>query len=113
MDNSLVIENTVENVIIEEKKIHAKRGRKAGWKNETHYKWEVTIFDKSTNKFIRGKYLSVEDINEKLGLTLNSDYVRRIRTGFRADTKMRNGVNSFFARWGNIEINKINEKISQ
>jgi len=89
-----------------------KRGRKTGWKNDTHYKWEVIIFDKATNKFIRGKYTSIEDINNKLDMKLNSDYVRRIRTGYRADTKMRNGVNSFFARWGNIEILKINELIT-
>jgi hypothetical protein len=37
----------------------------------------------------------------------NGDMVKRIMTGFRADIKERNKENSFYQRWGHIQIYKL------
>ena len=87
------------------------RGRPLGVNNVRSYKWDVTFYDLDTDTFIKHKCTSVKDINEKFGLKLNSDYVRRIMSRYRADLSMRNGQNSFLARWGHIHIKKINEPI--
>ena len=83
--------------------------------NCSYYKWKITIFDKDTNTFKEGKYISVGDINKDysvyLGITLNSDYVKRIMTKYRADPNMKKKDSSFFARWGHIKIEKIHEKV--
>jgi hypothetical protein len=97
--------------IVENNNVKKTAGRPKGVSNQSYYKWSVVMFDKETNKFKEGKYISVKDINESLGLNLNSDYVRRIMTHYRADPNMRNKENSFLARYGHIKINKIYEKI--
>ncbi len=97
----------VENKTLEKKS----RGRPAGSTTSKVYRWEVRIFDKETNTFKEGKCCSVKDINEKFALNLNNDYVKRIMTKYRADMSMRNKENSFLARYGHIQINKINEKV--
>lgn len=88
-------------------------GRPKGTPNNKTYKWKVVIFDNETKSFKEGKYHSVNHINQELNLNkpLNADYVRRIMTKYRADTKMRNKENSFLARYGHIQIEKINEPI--
>tara|TARA_R110001592_G_C13069027_1_gene741634 strand:+ start:750 stop:1124 length:375 start_codon:yes stop_codon:yes gene_type:complete len=89
-----------------------KQGRPVGATNlKTYktYKWDVTVFDKDTNTFKRDKCVSVSDINEKFGLNLNSDYVKRIRTKYRADMDMKKKGSSFLARWGHVQIEKIYE----
>ncbi len=100
------VENKIEE--IEEKK---PRGRPTGSITSKIYRWEVRIFDKETNTFKEGKCCSVKDINEKFSLNLNNDYVKRIMTKYRADMNMRNKENSFLARYGHIQIKKINEKV--
>jgi len=112
------MENIIENEIgvekidsvecSEEKK---KRGRQQGWVNTKFYIWEVRLYDSTTKTFKEGKYTSIKDINEKLGLTLNSDFVRRIITRYRADITMKNKQNSFLHRYGHIQIKKIKEEI--
>lgn len=88
-----------------------KGGRPKGSGNKKHYNWNVVMFDKNTNTFRKGKYISVNDINKDLGLNLNSDYVRRIMTKYRADLTQKNKENSFLSRWGHISIEKIKEPI--
>lgn len=87
-------------------------GRPKGTPNKKTYKWKVVIFDNSTKSFKEGKYYSVPHINQELNLNLNADYVRRIMTKYRADTKMRNKENSFLARYGHIQIEKIYEPVN-
>jgi|TARA_R110000824_G_C14751547_1_gene628650 hypothetical protein len=104
--------NTLEEVSsIQEMPKKETRGRPAGVKNIKNYKWDVTVFDKTTNTFKREKCITIADINEKFGLKLNSDYVKRIVTKYRADMSMKNKENSFLARWGFIQIEKIYEPI--
>ena len=86
-------------------------GRPKGTPNNKTYRWKVIIFDNETKTFKEGKYYSVPHINQELNLSLNSDYVRRIMTKYRADRTMRNKENSFLARYGHIQIEKINEPI--
>jgi len=107
---SVIVENN--NLVENEKR---GRGRPKGMGNCSYYKWKITIFDKETNSFKEGKYISVGDINkdysEYLGISLNSDYVKRIMTKYRADPDMKKKDNSFLARWGHIKIEKIHEKV--
>ena len=79
--------------------------------NCSTYKWKIIIFNKETNEMKEGKYCSVNQMNKDLGLNLNSDYVKRIMTKYRADLKQRNKENSFMARYGHIKIEKIFEPI--
>jgi hypothetical protein len=88
-----------------------KRGRPVGSITNNVYKWEVRIFDKDTHIFKEGKCRSVADINKQFGTNLTNDLVKRIETKFRADMNMRNKENSFLARWGHIQIKKINQKV--
>ena len=97
--------NTLEEVSsIQEMPKKETRGRPAGVQNIKTYKWDVTVFDKTTNTFKREKCITIADINEKFG-------VKRIVTKYRADMSMKNKENSFLARWGFIQIEKIYEPI--
>ena len=98
-----------ENITIVEKS--KGKGRPTGTSNKNVYKWRVIIYNKETNQLSENKYCSIKELNNTLGLTLNSDYVRRIITGYRTDQSMRNGKNSFLARYGHIKLEKINEMI--
>jgi hypothetical protein len=100
----------VENSLLEKEKTKG-AGRPKGTLNNKTYKWKVILFDNSTKSFKEGKYYSVPHINQELNLNLNADYVRRIMTKYRADTKMRNKENSFLARYGHIQIEKIYEPV--
>tara|TARA_R110000765_G_scaffold320967_1_gene412905 strand:+ start:98 stop:382 length:285 start_codon:yes stop_codon:yes gene_type:complete len=91
--------------------VEKKAGRPKGTSNNKTYKWKVILFDDKTKLFKEGKYTSVNHINQELNLNLNADYVRRIMTKYRADPNMRNGENSFLARYGHIQIEKIYEPI--
>ena len=51
-----------------------------------------------------GHYSCVKEMKE-LGIN-NGDMCKRIMTGFRADKSERNGENSFYQRWGHIQIYK-------
>ena len=86
-------------------------GRKKGSPNRSYYKWDVVIFDKTTNTFKEGKFCSITELNKEWDLKLNSDYVKRIMTKYRADLLQRNKENSFIARYGHIKIEKIHEKV--
>ena len=105
--------NLNENEVIDylEENPVKKQGRPKGANNLKTYKWNVTVFDKDTNTFKRDKCVSVNDINEKFGLKLNSDYVMRIRTKYRADMDMKKKASSFLARYGHIQIEKIYEPV--
>ena len=92
--------------------VEKKSGRQKGSPNKKNYIWKVTIFDNDTKSFKHGKFTSVNHINQEFNLNLNSDYVRRIMTKYRADTNMRNKENSFLARYGHIQIEKIYEPIT-
>ena len=99
--------NLVENSILEKSPV----GRPKGTQNNKVYKWKVILFNNETKSFKEGKYTSVNHINQELYLNLNSDYVRRIMTKYRADPNMRNKENSFLARYGHIQIQKIYEPV--
>jgi len=86
------------------------KGKPKGTTNNKTLKWKITIFDKNTNQMKEGKFTTISALNEGMGLNLNADYVKRIMTKYRADTTMRNGENSFLARWGHIKLEKICEK---
>lgn len=103
------MDNIVENSVLEKTK--GKGGRPKGSGNNSTYKWKVVLFDNETKTFKEGKYFSVPHLNKELNLNLNADYVRRIMTKYRADKTMRNKENSFLARYGHIQIEKIYEKI--
>jgi len=85
------------------------KGRGKGNTNYKKNKWSVIIFDKDTNSFREGKYSTIKDINEGLGLKLTGDIVWRLLTGNKVDTSQRNKSNSFLSRYGHIKIQKINE----
>jgi len=101
--------NLIENSLLEKVKTKSHAGRPKGRPNDKCYRWKVIIFNNDTKTFKEGKYTSVPDINKQLNLNLNSDYVRRIMTKYRADPTMRNKENSFLARYGHIQIEKICE----
>ena len=103
--------NLVENSLLEKVKTKPPVGRPKGTPNNKTYKWKVILFDNETKSFKEGKYYSVNHINQELNLNLNSDYVRRIMTKYRADPNMRNKENSFLARYGHIQIQKIYEPV--
>ena len=86
------------------------KGRPIGGTNLSSYKWEVCMYDKTTNQLKKGKFSTIKELNKEWDLKLNADYVKRIRTHFRADESMRYKENSFIQRWGHIKIEKINEK---
>jgi hypothetical protein len=85
------------------------KGRGKGTTNYKKYKWSIIIFDKETNEMKQGKYSTIKEINESLGLTLSNDLVWRLTTGNRVDTSKRNKDNSFLSRYGHIKLEKINE----
>jgi len=85
------------------------KGRGKGNTNYKKNKWSVIIFDKDTNSFREGKYSTIKNINEGLGLKLTGDIVWRLLTGNKVDTSQRNKSNSFLSRYGHIKIQKINE----
>ena len=102
-----------KNSLLEKEKTKSSAGRPKGSGNVKAYKWKVILFDDKTKSFKEGKYTSVNHINQELNLDkpLNSDYVRRIMTKYRADPNMRNKENSFLARYGHIQIEKIYEPV--
>ena len=83
------------------------QGRGKGSTNWRKYKWAVEFADGRT-----GKYVSIQDINEKEGLSLTGDIVWRLRTGNRVDTSRKNKGNSFLSRYGHLSITKIDEWIA-
>jgi hypothetical protein len=87
-------------------------GRRTGKTNYKNYKWEVLMFDKDTNTFKQGKYLSIKDLNASLGLTLTTDHIWRMTTGKRVDTSKKLKDNSFLVKYGHIKITKIKEAVN-
>jgi hypothetical protein len=83
--------------------LEKKMGRPKGSGNK-EIKWRVIFFNKETNKLEERQYIKQSEMKE-LGIN-NGDMVKRIMTGFRADKKERNGENSFYQRWGHIQIYK-------
>jgi hypothetical protein len=67
------------------------------------------MFDKETNTFKTGKFVSLTELNESMGLNLSVDTSWRLRTLKRVDTEKRNKENSFLGRYGHIKLEKINE----
>lgn len=78
-------------------------GRPKGSSNKK-MRWKVIFYNKETNKIEERQYTSVKEMKE-LGIN-NNDMVKRIMTGFRADKTERNKENSFYQRWGHIQIFK-------
>ena len=83
-------------------------GRGFGHKNYKNYKWDIVYFDKEKNEMKTGKYVSINDLNEKLGLNLTNDIVWRLTTLKKVDVNKRNKENSFLSRYGHIKLTKIN-----
>lgn len=86
------------------------QGRGKGATNWRKYKWAVD-FTEGDSVIKSGKYVSIQDINDKEGLNLTGDIVWRLRTGNRVDTTQKNKDNSFLSRYGHLKINKISEWI--
>ncbi len=84
-------------------------GRGKGSANWKKLKWSVVMFDKDSNTMKSGKFSTLKELNEKMGLTLSVDTCWRLRNLKRVDTAKRNGDNSFLARYGHIKIEKIDE----
>ena len=89
--------------------IKHKHQRPTGALNRSKYKWDICMYDTETKQMKQRKFSTIAELNEEWNMKLNSDYVRRIITGYRADASMRNKENSFLARYGHIKITKINE----
>jgi hypothetical protein len=70
-------------------------------------KWRVYCYDQEQKRIRTGDFASIGQINREWDMNLTYDIVRRIRTGFRVDEKMRNKENSFLSRWGHIKIEKV------
>jgi hypothetical protein len=85
------------------------KGRGEGNGNWKKYKWSVIVFDKDTNEFRTGKFVSLKELNEKMKLDLTVDTSWRLRTLKRVDTQKRNKDNSFLSRYGHIKLEKIDE----
>jgi len=83
--------------------LRSNRGRPKGSSNK-NMRWRVVFYNKETNKIEERHYSCVKEMKE-LGIN-NGDMCKRIMTGFRADKSERNGENSFFQRWGHIQIYK-------
>ena len=89
-------------------------GRPAGSPNCSRLRWEVIIFDKETNTFRQGKFCTVKQLNEAMGLKLNTDYCSRLLhrdPAHRVDPTMSKGPRSFLAKYGHISLKKIDEPI--
>lgn len=84
--------------------------RPFGSLNRNWYKWNVVMYDKTTEQHISGKFSTIKELNQEWNMSLNADYVRRIMTKYRCDESMRNKENSFLARYGHIDITKIREQ---
>jgi len=80
------------------------KGRPKGSYNKK-LRWKVVYYNKEINKLEEKQYHSVKEMKE-LGIN-NGDLVKRIMTGYRGDISERNGSNSFFQRWGHIQIYRI------
>jgi len=106
-ENELILETNEEPLA----KKKDNRGRKKGTFTCSHNRWKITMFDKSTNKMITGKFTSINAINEAYNMKLNSDYVMRIMTHYRVSENSRLKEKSFMSKWGHIQIEKIKEPI--
>lgn len=84
-------------------------GKKKGDTTWRKYKWAITMYDKDTGVMKSGKFCTIPQANEQLGLNLTNDIVYRIRTLKRVDTNKRQKENSFLSRYGHIKIDKIDE----
>jgi len=85
------------------------KGRGVGSVNWKKYKWNIILFDKETNEFKSGKFVSLNELNSEMGLNLTLDTSWRLRNHNRVDQTKRNKENSFLARYGHIKLEKINE----
>ena len=92
---------------VNDMRIH--NGRPKGSTTYKTYKWKLVMYDKHTKTFREGKYCSIPHLNKELNLNLTSDIVMRLRTHYRTDTTMKHGEGSFLAKYGHIQLTKINE----
>ena len=78
------------------------------------YKWIAALYNKETGETKVAKFCSIPELNDawadEIGRRLSNDLVHRISTGYRADKMMKYGENSFFKRWGHIQLIRINER---
>ena len=84
-------------------------GKKAGDTTWRKLKWEITMFDKDSGQFKNGKFSTIPQLNQEMGLNLTNDIVYRLRTHKRVDESKRNKENSFLSKYGHIKIDKIDE----
>ena len=84
-------------------------GRGKGSENWKKFKWNIIMFDKENNEMKSGKFCTIKELNEKMGLTLSIDTAWRLRMLKRVDTTKRNGDNSFLSKYGHIKLEKIDE----
>ena len=84
-------------------------GRGKGNDNWKKYKWNVVFFDKESNTMKSGKFSTIKELNEKMGLSLTVDTCWRLRNLKRVDTTKRNGEHSFLSKYGHIKLEKIDE----
>ena len=101
-----------EVIMNQNKKYHKPEGfpgRGFGSKSYNRLKWQIVIFDKENLEMRSGKFCTVKELNESMGLNLTPEFIWRLTTKKRVDEQRRNGLNSFLSRYAHIKIDKINE----
>ena len=93
------------------KKVDARINNKKpfGVPHRKYYKWSIVMFDKATNQIKNGKYSTIKELNEDLGLNLNNDLAYRLHTNYRAVENSNRKENSFYNKYGHIQLTKIKE----
>jgi len=81
-----------------------------------YYRWEIVIFDQEKKQFTQGKYRTMKELNEDLGLKISGDLAWRltngVKTGKRYDADGKAGSWSMKEKYGHIKLTKINELIT-
>ncbi len=85
-------------------------GRQPGSRNYKTYKYQITMYDKETNRIKTGKFFCLRHINEELNLSLSGEMLHRMHSHYRIDPLMTKGKNSFLVKYGHINVERINEK---
>jgi len=81
-------------------------GRPPGAQNRTNYKWLLTVFDKESNTFVRGKYSTVREMNEDRGTEWSCDFINRLHSR-KGISQKPNSV--FIKKHGHLNLEKICE----
>ena len=76
------------------------------------YKWQIIKFDEVSKNFEHKKFRTIKELNEKMNLNLSADLAWRLSSGKKYDKEGTKGDWSLKAKYGNIDLKKINETIN-